>query len=295
MTRARLVAIVVAVTALTLSACGSSDDNVVAPRTTTTTEARTSTSVPAPSTTSTAARNPAGSIGLRVYLVEDDHLAPAIRYVAATKAVATAALTELLTGPAAGDEMTSAVPDGTRLLGVFVADGVATVDLSGEFGSGGGSLSMLLRVGQVVYTATQFPTVQRVAFRIDGTPVSEIGGEGLVLSAYDTRRDFEDVLPAIFVDSPAAREAVTSPLRVQGTADVFEAQFTLEIRDGSGRVVLTRPVMTTSGTGTRGSFDVTVALPRGLGGPGDVVVFDASAKDGSRTLVEDVPVTFAGS
>lgn len=294
MTRSHAVGVLIAVTALALSACGSSDDDVVAPKTTTT-EPPTSTSVPAPSTTSTTSPTPTETIGVRVYFVDEDRLASAFRRMTATKAVATAALTELLAGPAAADGMTSAVPGGTRLLGVAVADGVATVDLSGEFGSGGGSLSMLLRVGQVVYTATQFPTVQRVAFRIDGTPVSVLGGEGLLLSAYDTRRDFEDVLPAIFVDSPAAGEPVTSPLRVRGTADVFEAQFTLELRDGSGRVALTRPVMATSGTGTRGSFDVVVNLPRGLNGPGTVVVFDASAKDGSRTLVEEVPVTFAGS
>jgi len=39
---------------------------------------------------------------------------------------------------------------------------------------------MLTRVAQVVYKVTQFPAVQRVAFLLDGKPVSAIGGEGVV-------------------------------------------------------------------------------------------------------------------
>ena len=47
------------------------------------------------------------------------------------------------------------IPAGTRYLGVEVSGGVATVDLSREFESGGGSLSMISRVAQVVFTVTR--------------------------------------------------------------------------------------------------------------------------------------------
>ena len=56
------------------------------------------------------------------------------------------------TVPAIG--MVNGIPDGTEVLGVDISDGVATVDLSEEFASGGGSLSMQLRVAQVVFTST---------------------------------------------------------------------------------------------------------------------------------------------
>src|SRR5207302_1111820 len=67
-----------------------------------------------------------------------------------------AALRALLDGPHDG-RLHTEIPQGTALLGVAVRDGVVTVDVSPTFASGGGSTSMLGRVWQVVYTATQFP------------------------------------------------------------------------------------------------------------------------------------------
>ena len=42
------------------------------------------------------------------------------------------------------------------------------VDLSSEFESGGGSADVLTRLGQMVYTLTQFPTVKSVVIQIEG-------------------------------------------------------------------------------------------------------------------------------
>ncbi|MEA2518815.1 MAG: hypothetical protein QOF49_895, partial [Chloroflexota bacterium] len=63
-------------------------------------------------------------------------LVAVLREVPATKSVATAAITALLAGPTGGEasrSITTAVPDGSRLLGITIADGVATIDLSSEF------------------------------------------------------------------------------------------------------------------------------------------------------------------
>ena len=115
-----------------------------------------------------------------VYFLRGEKVSPVRRAIAATPAVARTALTELLAGPTeeeVASGLKSAVPAGTGLRDVSISGGVATVDLDGTFDHGGGSASMLGRVAQVVATLTRFPTVDRVAFRIDGRPVEAIGAK----------------------------------------------------------------------------------------------------------------------
>ena len=100
------------------------------------------------------------------------------------EALLAAAVRELLAGPTEAERRTglvTAIPDGTRLLGLRIANGVVLVDLSPQIESGGGSSSMLGRVWQIVYTATQFPQAPRVRLLVDGHPRSALGGEGVVI------------------------------------------------------------------------------------------------------------------
>ncbi len=186
-------------------------------------------------------------------------LVPTLQVIPATDGVARAAMEQLLAGHLA-DGVSSAIPDGTRLLGISIKDRVATVDLSGEFETGGGSASSFYRLGQVVYTLTQFSSVGAVLFQVDGRTVTTFGPEGIVLDGPQTRADFEDQLPSIFVDRPAFGAAIGNPARVAGNANVFEATFMITILDGEGRTVYEHNAMATCGTGCRGTFDVTAAV-----------------------------------
>jgi germination protein M len=204
------------------------------------------------------------------------------------------ALAALLAGPTAtesGDRtITSAVPAGTRLLALLVADGVATVDLSHEFETGGGSLSMFARLGQVVFTLTQFDDIEAVAFKIEGQRVSVFGGEGIVLDHPQTRADSEGVLPAIFVDAPAYAAALGNPGRVAGTASVFEARFRITLLDAAGRTIADVPATATCGTGCRGEFDVTVPYEVDRAQIGTLRAWDGSMKDGRPANVREYPI-----
>ena len=177
----------------------------------------------------------------------------------------------LLAGPNTDERggshsMTSAIPDSTRLLGLSIEDGIATVDLSGEFEDIGGSGSEIGRLGQVVFTLTQFSTVDSVVFRVDGRAVTVFGSEGIVLDWPVGRADnsdpgrsmFESVLPAIFVDGPAWGATLGNPGRVTGTANTYEAWLLVSLYDASGRQLYESPATATCGTGCRGTFDVTV-------------------------------------
>ncbi len=97
-------------------------------------------------------------------------------------------------------------------------------------------------------------------------------------------------LPAIVVDQPASGSAFPSPGRVTGTADVFEAQFRLQVLDGQRHVLADLPVRATCGTGCRGTFDVTVPYAIATAGWGMLRVFDLSAKDGTPTDISEIAV-----
>jgi germination protein M len=199
---------------------------------------------------------PAADISYRIWLVHGESLAPVRRSHEATRAVGAAALESLLDGPTeaeAGSGTTTAIPDGTRLLGLVVSGGVATVDLSSEFESGGGSLSMMARLGQVTCTLDQFPTVDGVEFKLDGEPVDVFSGEGIVLDEPAACSDYEDLLPVIVVESPSAGAEIRSGAKVTGSANVFEANVSYFVI--ADEVVYARGFTTaTCGTGCRGTF-----------------------------------------
>jgi len=103
----------------------------------------------------------------------------------------TAAMRGLLAGPSPEERragIASEIPAGTGLRGVRVAPGTVTVDLTSTFGRGGGSTSMLARVWQVVYTATQSPDAPAVQITLDGRRVEALGGEGVMIGAPLERR-----------------------------------------------------------------------------------------------------------
>lgn len=258
------------------------------------------TEAPGQSPTTTPSPTQAGTTTVRAYFIlgsfqDNAGLVPVLRDIPKTTAVGAAAIRELLEGPN-DDElggrpaMYTAIADGTAFLGLTIDHGVATVNLSKEFESGGGSASVLGRLAQVVYTLTQFPTVTGVQFQIDGVPKTVFSGEGVVLDGPVGRDDYTDQLPAIFVDRPAWGGVLGNPARLVGMANVFEATFRVEILDGQGRSLAAGPVMATCGSGCWGTFDVTVHYAVGKAGWGMLRVFEPSAKDGSAANLTEYPV-----
>jgi germination protein M len=288
--RLPLLALLLLLTALA-AGCGSDDDETAG--TQTPTEPRGTTE-----TTPTATEAEQESTTVRVYFMRGEKLGVGSRTVEGTPAIGRATLDELLTGPndlerEAG--LASEVPEGTQVHGLAIDDGHAVVDLSRDFESGGGSLSMQARVAQIVYSLTQFPTVDRVSIRLDGEDVDGIGGEG-VPAADLTRADFEEVTPQILVESPAVGDRVTSPLRIQGTANTFEANFMVEL-DAGGQTLVEHFVTATSGSGERGTFDATFEFDLAEAGPATLIVYEASAasppEGGTPLHRVEIPVELA--
>ena len=281
-------ALAAAALVVALTGCGGDDE--ATDTTTTVAPATTTTGEPTTDEPTTTTEEEASEV--RAYFMRGEEVGPVAREARGVD-VAHDAMEGLLGGPTPEEVeigLTTSIPNGTSLLDLDVDDGLATVDLSGDFASGGGTLSMTSRVAQVVFTLTQFPTIDEVAFRLDGEPVEALGGEGIPLDEPQSRADWEDLSPAILVESPLPFAEVTSPLRVSGTANTFEAVFQLNVVDGAGAIVYDEHQMATSGTGTRGTFDVTATFEVTRPGQGAVIAFVYSPKDGSRIDIVEIPV-----
>jgi germination protein M len=241
---------------------------------------------------------PVETMIVRAYYVYDgapgvEGLVPTLRTVPKTAGVARAALNALFDPEQVLDQysqLSTAIPAGSKVLGISIKNGVATVDLSSGFESGGGSASAKFRLGQVVYTLTQFSTVRSVLFQVEGRTVTTFGPEGIVLDGPQSRKDFEDQLPSIFVDRPAFGAAANNPTRVTGTANVFEATFRIALLDSSRKVLVDQRAMATCGSGCRGTFDVTLQYDVPKAQWGTLRTYFGSAVDGSPEDIRDYPV-----
>ncbi len=245
---------------------------------------------PATSTPSTAA----ATITVRAYFLMRSHgstlyLTPVLRTVPSTTAVATAAVRQLLARPLSTEpDLATAIPAGTTLRSIAIHQSTATVDLNGRFAKSTSTIGMRRRLAQLVYTVTQFKNVDTVLLKLDGKPLSTIGG--IHISSGMHRSTFRAQLPPIFVDRPAWRGTLLSGGHVSGLANVFEAQFRLRLLAANGTVLLDRAVHATCGTGCWGRFDVTVAYTVATAQWGTLRVYDRSERDGSVIDVRDYPV-----
>lgn len=94
--------------------------------------------------------------------------------------------------------------------------------------------------------------------------------------------------PAISINNPADGEIVSVPVVMTGVADTFEAALTVDALDESGDPLCVRHIMATSGSGTPGTWETTLAFPpQEAQIPATLRAYELSAKDGSMmNLVE---------
>ncbi|GAB4533523.1 MAG: hypothetical protein Tsb0014_19030 [Pleurocapsa sp.] len=100
------------------------------------------------------------------------------------------AFERLLAGPK-DSRYTTTIPEGTKLLGLKVAEDGIHINFSRDFVSGGGSASMSSRLAQVIYTATSTSQGDRVWINVEGKPLENLGEEGIIVNQPMTRQDFK--------------------------------------------------------------------------------------------------------
>lgn len=288
------VALAAAAFLLSVAGCGGSDDDS-ASGPTTTADGASATTTTTPATTSSAVGTttvPTETAVRSVYFLRGEKVGPTGREVG-RGTPAKGALEALLEGPTPAElelGFSTTIPEGTKLLGVTITDGIATVDLSGSYDDGGGTLSMMGRLAEVVFTLTQFPTVDAVSFRMEGEPVTALGGEGILVEEPIDRTYFADLTPAVLVESPLPFEQVSSPLTITGVNNTFESNVVYRLTGPDGTVLAEGHTTGTGGMGTWGPFAVSPELDSGGAGAATLRVFEVSARDGSEINVVEIPV-----
>jgi Sporulation and spore germination/Immunoglobulin-like domain of bacterial spore germination len=224
-----------------------------------------------------------------IWLLRGETLEVVRRAVPKVPGIGAEAVKALLTGPSpeeAAKGLATAIPAGTRFRGLDIDDGVARVDLSHQFEAGGGGLGLTLRLAQVTCTLDQFESVRGVRFAIDGTLVSVLSGDGVVLDKPVTCDGYQRALAP--GTAPAADAPGIWPFTTGVEADAVAARgertFTdpvVTAREFAGRYVGMRdPVVFGFSPGADGVGEVAVGFRFGEGG--------AAVPDARATMVVDV-------
>ena len=155
----------------------------------------------------------------------------------------------------------SQVPASADLLGLSVANGTATVDLSSEFAASGTTAQVRMRLAQLTWTLAQFPTIDRVALLVNGQAVSSLAGVRLPRPM--TQDSFASLLPPITVWNPAIGTALSGSVRVSGNATVFEGSLHIRMLNHNGTAIARANTTASCGTGCRGGY--TILVPFSVG------------------------------
>ncbi len=222
-----------------------------------------------------------------LYLVREVHS------VAKTEGVAKAALNELISGKVLTSGAYRILPADTKVLGVKIENGLATVDFSREvLKANAGAAAEELGIKSIVNTLTEFPTVQKVQFTVEGSLSAASDWWGHVgLRGQPFKRDLGMVYePVIWVTSPAPGQKISKQFDIKGSARIFEATVNYRLKDSGGNVIAEGYTMASEGAPGRGDFSKTISLASSFAGTGQLEVFEVSMNDGSDMNKVIIPV-----
>ena len=121
---------------------------------------------------------------------------PVTRTIPSSDLVLRDTLLTMITGPTSQEMnkgLISMIPPTTRLLGVNLKDGVAYIDFSEGFRfNTHGREGLDTQLKQIVYAATEYPTVKKVQILIEGKKVQYLGPEGISINEPLNRQSFPD-------------------------------------------------------------------------------------------------------
>ncbi|MGQ9558831.1 MAG: stalk domain-containing protein [Desulfurispora sp.] len=223
------------------------------------------------------------------YLVREVHELPY------TKQVAHAAINELIQGKVQTGGASRILPPATQLLGIEIKDLQATVNFSREvLQANVGAALEELGIQSIVNTLTEFPTIKKVSFMVEGELDQRVmdwwGHVGLYEQPFT--RDLSKVVePAIWVTRPYPGMLVKNNLlTVRGSAMVFEGTVQARLVRSNGEKIATGWTTALTGAPGRGDFQLELKWAKTVVGEANLEVFWISPEDGREKDVVRVPV-----
>jgi germination protein M len=209
------------------------------------------------------------------------YLAPEWHPVPYTRAVAAAAVGELLGGQPLCPGSRRPFPAEARLQGVTVEAGMATVDLSRSALRVPAGRAERWPLQALVHTLTQFPTVRRVLVRVEGRAV-----------ARPLARDPALPLAPIALAEPTPGAQVKGHrLVVKGEASVYEGTVGLRLRDDHGQTMAQAYATAAQGAPGRGPFSGALTFtPPATSHSWTLEAFEVSPESGRIVYALQVPV-----
>ncbi|NPV27362.1 MAG: spore gernimation protein [Firmicutes bacterium] len=248
---------------------------------------------PAPS-----AQIPTPKANVAVYYLKmterDAYLVREVHQVEPAPGVVQAALYELIKGTPVTPGAKRVLPPETKILGVKIDQGLATVNFSAEvLKANVGATGEALGITSIVNTLTEFPNIKKVSFLVEGKLDERAkdwwGHVGLYKQPFS--RNLQVVHePAIWVTAPAPGQVITSPVEIRGSARVFEGTVNARLKDTSGRILAQGFTTATQGAPGRGDFQLKLDFKPTGPGKGQIEVSWISPKDGSELDKVVVPV-----
>lgn len=117
-----------------------------------------------------------------------------LRSVPAGESPLTTSIRSLILGPRPGEisnDVLSLIPEGSVLVGARIDGGIAFLDFNEQFRFNTlGIEGYKAQVEQIVYTATEFGTVDKVQILVEGQRIDYLGGEGFWVGGPLGREDF---------------------------------------------------------------------------------------------------------
>lgn len=205
-----------------------------------------------------------------------------------------AALNELISGSPITEGTVKILPPATRLLGIDIRDGLATVNFSSDvLNANVGSAGEMLGIQSIVNTLTEFPQIREVSFLVEGKADGRAKDWWGHVDLYDQpfKRNLEKVYePAIWVTHPVAGQIAGVPLLLKGSARVYEGTVSARLLDSENKIIAEGRATASCSAPGRGDFEMKLTYTSPGKGHGILEVYWVSPKDGSQLDTVRIPI-----